>query len=405
MTALADNANGYVCLTFDFDGPSLWMQRGMTTPTPISRGEFGAVAVPGFCVCWPAGIPSTFFVPGHTMETYPDVCRMIVDAGCEVALHGYAHEFNPTLTPDRERWTMVKSFELADRLCGAAADGLPGAVGGVDRPDHRSAGRARPDVRLVADGPRLPALPVRLGDRFPDDRPAEWGDVTPVVELPWSWTLDDYVYLEFVTFRRMLMPGLRRPGDMFDNFTGDLEWMRSNVVHGVCTVVFHPQVIGRGHRLVALEHWLDDVSEMQLSSRSGSGRRRCVVRDVRSASSPEPRRPLSPGWAGLLSVPGASWKGAAWLSRSTSPTAAVGSTRYHKASKQMGFVDGEHPGQGILFHWVEATDGGFVVHDVWESEEQFDAFVEEHLAPMAVAVGMEEPEIEITAIEGYRRPV
>ena len=43
---LPDNKAGYVCLSFDFDGPSLWMQRRMTTPTPVSRGEFGAVAVP-----------------------------------------------------------------------------------------------------------------------------------------------------------------------------------------------------------------------------------------------------------------------------------------------------------------------------------------------------------------------
>ena len=78
---------------------------------------------------------------------------------------------------------------------------------------------------------------------------------------------------------------------------------------------------------------------------------------------------------------------------------------YHKASKHMGFADGEHPGEGILFHWVEATDGGFVVHDVWESEEQFEAFVDEYLGPMSTALGTEEPEIQITAIHGYRRPV
>ncbi len=46
MADLADSTAGYVCLSFDFDGPSLWIQRGMTTPTSISRGEFGAVAVP-----------------------------------------------------------------------------------------------------------------------------------------------------------------------------------------------------------------------------------------------------------------------------------------------------------------------------------------------------------------------
>ena len=78
---------------------------------------------------------------------------------------------------------------------------------------------------------------------------------------------------------------------------------------------------------------------------------------------------------------------------------------YHKASKHMGFADGKHPDQSILFHWVEATDEGFIVHDVWESQEQFDAFVQEHLVPMSAALGTEDPEIEITEVEGYRRPI
>ena len=82
-----------------------------------------------------------------------------------------------------------------------------------------------------------------------------------------------------------------------------------------------------------------------------------------------------------------------------------GMDTYHKASKHMGFADGEHPGPGILFHWVEAIDGGFVVHDVWESEEQFNAFVDEQLVPMAAALGTEEPEVRITEVQGYRRPV
>ncbi|MEZ5264181.1 MAG: polysaccharide deacetylase family protein [Acidimicrobiales bacterium] len=99
---LARNEAGYVCLSFDFDGPSLWMQRRMTSPTPVSRGEFGAVAVPRILkVLARRDIAATFFIPGHTLETYPAVCQQIVDAGHEVGLHGYAHELNPLLSPRR----------------------------------------------------------------------------------------------------------------------------------------------------------------------------------------------------------------------------------------------------------------------------------------------------------------
>jgi len=135
VVELEQNPNGYVCLSFDFDGPSLWIQRGMTTPTSVSRGEFGAVAVPRLLrLLGDRGIPSTFFVPGHTIETYPDVCRMIVDAGCEVALHGYAHELNVRVTPERERWAMARSFELVERLCGGPPAGYRAPSGELTVP-------------------------------------------------------------------------------------------------------------------------------------------------------------------------------------------------------------------------------------------------------------------------------
>jgi peptidoglycan/xylan/chitin deacetylase (PgdA/CDA1 family) len=260
------NANGYVALTFDFDGPSLWIQRRMTTPTAISRGEFGAVAVPRLLrLLAQRELPATFFVPGHTIETYPDVCRMIVDAGCEVGLHGYAHEFNPTLTAERERALMARSFALVERLGGVAPRGYRAPSGDLTAQTID----LLVEHGLVYDsslmGHDYAPYRVRRGDVLPEDGPAQWGEETPLVELPWSWTTDDYVYLEFVTFRRMLMPGLRRPQDMFDNFLGDLQWMAANVTAGVATMVFHPQVIGRGHRLLALERWLDEVDELGLT--------------------------------------------------------------------------------------------------------------------------------------------
>ena len=36
-------ARHIVCLTFDYDAVSGWIARGFTTPTPVSRGEFGVV--------------------------------------------------------------------------------------------------------------------------------------------------------------------------------------------------------------------------------------------------------------------------------------------------------------------------------------------------------------------------
>ena len=266
IPSLEDNERGYVCLSFDFDGPSLWMQRRQTSPTPISRGEFGAVAVPRILkLLARRGLSSTFFIPGHTIETYPDVCRMVVDAGCEVGLHGYAHEFNPSMTPEKERWVMAKSFELIETLTGTAPVGYRAPSGDLTTQtiDLLVEYGVSYDSSLM--GHDYQPYPLRRGDSFPEDQPARWGETTSLVELPFSWTLDDYVYLEFVTFKKMLMPGLRRPEDMFANFTGDVAWMVDEVRYGVCNVVFHPQVIGRGHRLAALDRWLGEINELGVS--------------------------------------------------------------------------------------------------------------------------------------------
>jgi hypothetical protein len=82
-----------------------------------------------------------------------------------------------------------------------------------------------------------------------------------------------------------------------------------------------------------------------------------------------------------------------------------GMDTYHKACAQMGFAGGEHPAPGILSHWVEAVEGGFVVHELWESEKQFGEFLEQHLLPMSAALGTEEPEVDVHAVASYRRPV
>ena len=86
-------ARHLVCLTFDFDAVSSWIYRGMTTPTPMSRGEFGVVAAGRILDLLDArGLASTWFVPGHTLDHWPDVCRRVHAAGHEIGHHGYLHE-------------------------------------------------------------------------------------------------------------------------------------------------------------------------------------------------------------------------------------------------------------------------------------------------------------------------
>lgn len=256
------NPRGHLCLSFDFDGPSLWIMRRMTTAAPVSRGEFGSVAVPRILsLLGKRNIPSTFFIPGHTIETYPDICRMVVDHGCEVGIHGYAHEMNGTQSIEEERAAMTRSVELVTSLTGTEPTGYRAPAGDMTNQTINLLLEHGLTYDSSLMGHDYSPYRVRVGDELPDDRPAVWGAESELIELPWSWTNDDYPYLEFVAFRRMIMPGLARPDDMFDNFLGDVDWMVREVTAGVLTLVFHPQVIGRGHRLLALERFLDAATE------------------------------------------------------------------------------------------------------------------------------------------------
>lgn len=256
---------GTVCLTFDFDAVSLWVSRGMRTPAPVSRGEFGAVAVPRILELLASrGIRTTWFVPGHTVETYPGVCREVIEAGHEVALHGYAHENVALLTKDEEREVFEKSYGLLGELAGREPRGFrapawdlsPNSVGIME------------DLGLEYDsslmGHDYSPYPCRVGDELPADGPARFGTRSRVVEVPVSWALDDYPHFEFVRTAEAVMPGLNPPEELFGRWTEELRYMLRDFENGVVTFTCHPQVIGRGHRMLALERWLDELAALDI---------------------------------------------------------------------------------------------------------------------------------------------
>src|SRR5262245_24692835 len=81
-----------VCLTFDFDTQSGFIARGMTTPTPLSRGEFGLVGAQRVLALLKAfGLRATWFIPGFTIDSHLRLCETVVADGHEVAHHSWAH--------------------------------------------------------------------------------------------------------------------------------------------------------------------------------------------------------------------------------------------------------------------------------------------------------------------------
>ena len=88
-----------IALSVDFDAVSGWLGTGKhpdNNMADYSQGIFaGKVGVPRLLKLFKKlGIADkmTWFIPGHSMETFPNEVQAVVKTGCEIGLHGYAHE-------------------------------------------------------------------------------------------------------------------------------------------------------------------------------------------------------------------------------------------------------------------------------------------------------------------------
>ena len=83
-----------VAFGVDVDAVAGWLGSygGENSPDDISRGMFaGEVGVPRLLRLFERHeLRTTWFIPGHSIETFPDETRMVVDGGHEVGVHGYS---------------------------------------------------------------------------------------------------------------------------------------------------------------------------------------------------------------------------------------------------------------------------------------------------------------------------
>jgi peptidoglycan-N-acetylglucosamine deacetylase len=249
-----------VCLTFDFDALSLWIARGIMSPTPISQGEFGAIGAERILALLEShAIPATWFIPGHTLETYPDLCKRIHAAGHEIGHHGYAHEAPVGLTREAEEAVLVRGNEAIRRLTGAPATGYRSPAWDLSphSVDLLLAHGFTYDSSMMAND--YTPYRARRGDVILPDQPAQFGEPTRLIELPVSWSLDDFPHFEYLWTATHLQEGLRRTEDVLANWLDDFRYMARTLEWGALILTFHPQVIGRGHRMLMLERLIEQL--------------------------------------------------------------------------------------------------------------------------------------------------
>jgi peptidoglycan/xylan/chitin deacetylase (PgdA/CDA1 family) len=243
------------CLTFDFDAMSGFISRGMTSPSPISRGEFGANvgAQRILDLLKKYAVASSWYIPGHTLETYPDQCKRVFDAGHEIGHHGWTHVPPAAMTRDAEEAGLVRANEQVKKLTGQYARGYRSPS--WDLSPHSVELLLQHNFAYDSSmmGDDYTPYRVRHGDVITLEKPAVFGKQTKLIEMPISWSLDDYPHFEFVRTNTTILPGKRNAHHVLQNWSDDFMYLRDHLEWGVITYTFHPFVIGRGHRMIVLE--------------------------------------------------------------------------------------------------------------------------------------------------------
>lgn len=89
-------------------------------PTNVSRGIYGAtVGIDRLLKLYSKfNIKATFFSPAHSIESFPKQLAKVRDAGHEIGLHGYTHEYVSQLSASEQKVVLDKSIKVLTEFCG-----------------------------------------------------------------------------------------------------------------------------------------------------------------------------------------------------------------------------------------------------------------------------------------------
>lgn len=250
----------------DVDAVAGWLGSygGEDSPLDISRGMFaGEVGTPRLVKLFERfGIKTSWFVPGHSMETFPEQIKMVVEAGHEIGLHGYSHENPIAMTPEQEEAVLDKCIELCQKLTGRRPTGYVAPWWEFSQVTNELLLKKgfKYDHSLMHHD--FQPYYVRTGDKWTkidySKPPSAWmkplirGTETDLVEIPASWYLDDLPPMMFIKAAPN-SHGFVSAHDIEQIFRDQFDWVYREYDYAVFPMTIHPDVAGRPHVLLMLE--------------------------------------------------------------------------------------------------------------------------------------------------------
>ncbi len=243
-------------------GDSLYdMQRG------IFAGQVGTPRVLRLLEKY--NIKATWFIPGHSIETFMGQTKSVAQMGHEIGAHGYSHEPPTKLTRTQEEDILKRSIELIEDVSGK-------------RPSGYSAPWWEPSAHtfdlLLEHGFKyghtqayhdfLPFY-ARVGESWTKvdySKPAvQWmkplihGKEVDLVEIPTNWYIDDLPPLMFIK-QAPNSGGWFNPRDIEEMWRDQFDWVYREMDYAVFPITIHPDVAGRPQVLLMLERLISHIS-------------------------------------------------------------------------------------------------------------------------------------------------
>lgn len=257
----------------DVDAVAGWLGSygGEDSPDDISRGLFaGEVGVPRLLELFRRhDLPSSWFVPGHSIETFPSQFDQIVAAGHEIGVHGYSHENPIAMSREQEADVLDRCIELIEQKSGRRPTGYVAPwweFSPVTNELLLDRG-IKYDHSLMHDD--FTPYRVRVGDSWTkidySAAASEWmkpllrGEETDLIEIPANWYLDDLPPMMFIKSSPN-SHGFVNPRHLEEMWRDQFDWVYRELDYGVVTFTIHPDVSGRPQVLLMLERLIAYIS-------------------------------------------------------------------------------------------------------------------------------------------------
>jgi peptidoglycan/xylan/chitin deacetylase (PgdA/CDA1 family) len=263
----------YVAFGIDVDAVAGWLGSygGEDSPDDISRGMFaGEVGTPRLLELFRRNdLRTTWFIPGHSIETFPDQTRMVVDGGHEVGIHGYSHENPIAMTRQQEESVLLRCIDLVEQVSGKRPTGYvaPWWEFSPVTNELLLANGIKYDHSLMHRD--FEPYYVRVGDSWTKIdysqsaetwmKPLMRGQETDLVEIPANWYLDDLPPMMFIKAAPN-SHGFVNPRHLEEMWRDQFDWVYRENDYAVFTMTIHPDVSGRPQVLLMLERLIEYIN-------------------------------------------------------------------------------------------------------------------------------------------------